>query len=462
MDGGVAAARAAPEARWRAVAKPVRWGLGLFLILLLYDGALRKWAFPGFEQVLFIAKDALLLGVIAYALLNRPRQINASMPSGVRMLLLLYAGWVLLQAGNWHLPNLLVGIWGVKAHLLYAGLILLLPLAFRDLSQLYRWLVKAYPWVVVPVCAVAFLQLASPGDSFLNASLKGGTEGQAVFGESNLVRVTGTFSYISGMSSFVQTSVLLGMGLFLAGARSRSFLVGLGFALAALPVTGSRSVIVVSAIAALVMLSGAVAARVIGTKSAVRILMVGFMLGVLSIFAQDDAWVALQQRAERAGDAGTRFTDPVTNAFTFLDVAGAIGFGAGSANLGAPAFVKDLAPFSWLPVGNRFEAESGRLVLELGALGWVLSMAMRIALLAWALKLALKGRTRVVRLSGVLALPVMALGVYVGNGVFAPPIGASYYWFCVALLAMAQFEHRRALEQRARLRAERQLTAGSV
>jgi hypothetical protein len=432
----------------------IRWGLGLFLLLLIYDGALRKWVLPSAEQLLFIAKDALLLGLLVYALLNRPRQINASMQPAAWTLLLLYAAWVLLETGNLNLPSVLVGIWGLKAHLLYASLILLLPLAFGNLDDLFRWLVKAYPWVVVPVCALAFVQLASPADSFINQSLKGGTEGTAYFGEEGLVRVTGTFSYISGMGAFVQATTLLGMGLFLAGARSRLFLIGLGFALAALPATGSRGVIVVVATSAVIMLFAAVASRLTGTRMAIRIVLVMAILGAISLQTQDAAWVALQQRAEGSRADEGRFLTAFTNAFRYFDVAGYFGFGSGSANLGSAALVKDVTPFSWLPVGNRFEEESGRVVLELGMFGWLLSLAMRVALFFWSIKLAVAGRTRTVRVAAVLALPVMALGVYQGNGVFAAPVGVSYFWFCVALLAMAQFAHRQALVQRARLRAQ--------
>lgn len=299
-----------------------------------------------------------------------------------------------------------------------------------------------------PLCNWPHLQ-----NSFINQSLKGGTEGTAYFGEEGLVRVTGTFSYITGMASFVQATTLLGMGLFLGGARSRLFLIGLGFAMATLPATGSRSVIVVAAFSAVVMLFAALASRLIGTRMAIRIVVVLAILGAISLQTQDAAWVALQQRADQASyDASQRTFSAFTNAFSLFDTAGFFGFGSGSANLGSPALAKGLAPFSWLPAGLNFEEESGRLVLELGMFGWLISLAMRVSLFFWSAKLALNGRTRTIRLAGVLALPVMALGMYVGNGVFAPPVGATYYWFCVALLAMAQYEHRQALLQRARLK----------
>lgn len=440
-----------------AAAKHIRLGLFLFLFLLIYDGALRKWVLPSAEQILFIAKDALLLGLLVYALLNRPRQINASMQPAARTLFLLYAAWVLLEMGNLNLPSVLVGVWGLKAHLLYASLILLLPLAFSNLNDLLRWLVKIYPWVVIPVSALAFVQLASPPSSFINQQVRGGMEMISYFGESGLVRVTGTFSYISGLTSFVQATTVLGIGLFLCGIRSKPFLIALGFALAALPATGSRGVIAVAAASAVIMLFAALAARLIGTRLAVRLVVSIVVLGAISLQTQEAAWVALQQRAEisaaTAGDSGRAFT-AFTNAFNFFDVAGVFGFGSGSANLGSPALATGVAPFSWLPAGIFFEEESGRLVLELGMFGWLFSLAMRVALFFWSAKLAVNGRTRSVRVAAVLALPVMALGMYVGNGVFAPPVGATYYWFCVALLAIAQYEHRQALLQRAQLRAE--------
>ncbi|MBI5430572.1 MAG: hypothetical protein HY938_08965 [Nitrosomonadales bacterium] len=439
----------------------VRLGLGLFLLLLIYDGALRKWVLPGAEQILFIAKDALLFGLLVYAMLNRSRQKNVAMQPAARVLFVLYAGWVLLESGNFNLPGILVGIWGLKAHLLYASLILLLPLAFSNLDDLFRALVKIYPWVVVPVCALAFVQLAAPADSFINQQVRGGMDMISYFGESGLVRITGTFSYITGMAAFVQVTTVLGVGLFLGGARTRLFLVGLGFALAALPATGSRAVIVVAAVSVLMMLIAALASRLIGMRMTIRTVAVIAILVAISLQAQDAAWVALQQRAESAaetfGDTGRVFT-AFTNAFGFFDVAGLFGFGSGSTNYGAFAFVTDAAPFSWLPAGIYFEEESGRLVLELGMLGWLFSQAMRIALFFWSVRLAMKGLTRAARVAGVLALPVMALGMYHGNGVFAPPVGASYYWFCVALLAMAQFEHKQAWAERARLRG-RQLQA---
>ena len=37
------------------VDRTLKVGLGVFLLLVLYDGALRKWVFPEIERIIFIA-----------------------------------------------------------------------------------------------------------------------------------------------------------------------------------------------------------------------------------------------------------------------------------------------------------------------------------------------------------------------------------------------------------------------
>jgi hypothetical protein len=431
--------------------------LGMLLALLIYDGAIRKWLLPDAEQVVFIAKDALLALMLAIWVLQwggRPRP--ASMPPAVRLLVVVYAWWVVLEMFNPNLPNFLVGLWGVKSHLLYAGLLFLLPVAYARLEDLFRVLARLYPWLVIPACSLAFAQLLSPSDSILNEQVAGANAALAYFGESGLVRVSGPFSYISGMAAFVQICALLGLALYLGGARSRLFLVGLGFALASLPVTGSRAVIAVVVVGAVLTLAGAAAAKLVGLATVARAVTVMVILGAISLYTQDAAWDALAQRTMSSRQDENRLITAFTNAFTFFDEAGLTGFGTGAANLGSVALAGDTAPYSWLPNSIGFEEESGRIVLELGIVGWAISLSMRIGLLFWAAFLILRGRSHEARLAGVVALPLMALGVQQGNGVFATPLANTYYWFCVAMMAMARHQERQLKAERARALREQQ------
>lgn len=430
--------------------KDVRWGLGLVLFLMLYDGALRKWLLPGSEQIVFILKDLVLVALLVYVVALKALQLNFRMHSMVVAFLFLYGMWVVLQMANPRVPNILVAIWGLKAHLLYIVMILVLPKAFRNLDDVFRVLTKIYPMMVVPVCTLAFFQIASPADGFINLSIQGDTEAISYFGEAELVRVTGTFSYISGMAAFVQVSALLGFGLFLGGVRSRGFLLGFATVLATLPATGSRGVLVSVIASIFIMIFVATYSRLITLGTMLRVVVVTAILLTISVVVQSEVWIALVQRSfgDAAGDEYRIFT-AFTNAFDYFDVAGFFGFGAGSANLGAPALAGDVVAFSWLPVGGVFEEESGRIVLELGVIGWIFSLALRVALLFWAMGLVTTAVAHSGRMAVVIALPTMAYGVWVGNGVFAVPLAASYFWFCVALLAMAQFEKTLAVSRRA-------------
>ena len=420
-----------------------RWLIGLLVFLLIYDGSIRKWLLPGAEQLVFVAKDVLLVTALFLWLVLRGGKAPARLHPWARLFFALYAYWVLLRVFSTSLPNLAVGLWGVKSHLLYASVLLFLPLAYPKLEDLFAVLEKIYPWVVVPVCSLAFAQVLAPADSFLNQQVKEGTEGIAYFGEAGLVRVSGPFSYLSGMAAFVQCTCMLGLALYLGGARSWLFLVGLGFAFAALPVTGSRAVVTVVLAGAVVLLLGAKASGLIGLKTVVRVVLVMVVLGATSLYTQEDTWRAFSQRVEGSRADEGRSITAFTNAFDFFDVAGLTGFGTGVANLGAVALAGSVVPFSWLPFGGNFEEESGRLVIELGIIGWALSLAMRVALLSWAVALSISGTCRSSRLAGVFALPFMGLGVHQGNGVFAAPLLAVFYWFCVSLMAMARRQDQR-------------------
>lgn len=425
----------------------IHLALLIFLILLIYDGAIRKWLLPSNEQLVFVAKDMLLFTTFVITGFVSKRNSQTKFTTAAKILFGLYALWTVLEMFNFTLPNLLVGVWGVKAHLLYASLIVLVPLAFQRLNNIYLALIKIYPWIVGPVVLLSLLQVASPAYDVINQHVRGGIEGQAYFGDASLVRVTGTFSYVSGMTAFVQASVLLGVGLYFHGARSKIFLIGVAIALLALPVTGSRGVIVVVTVALGLMLISAVFAGRVLAKQAFKAVLVFAVCVFISLNSQTDAWQALQQRAESSHEDQNRVLTTFTNAFEYFDSAGIVGFGTGSANLGSAALVGDVDIFSWLPAGMGFEEESGRVVIELGILGWLISLLMRLCFLLWAIDLLRKGSSSDVRTAGIIALPVTAFGFYAGNGVFAVPLAAVYYWFCIALLAMAEYETRQSLRR---------------
>jgi hypothetical protein len=204
-------------------------------------------------------------------------------------------------------------------------------------------------------------------------------------------------------------------------------------------------VLAIAVMGSLIMIAAATVAGLLRPGRGALLLAVGAVAFFISAVFLDVIWQAIWQRVTDNVEEGQgRVFTSFTNAFQHFEVAGALGFGTGAANLGAPALAPDVAPFSWLPIGNQFEEESGRIVLELGIIGWVIGTLLRVAVLGWAIQLLVTGRTRMVRLAAVLALPFAALALYQGQGVFAPTYHAVVFWFGVALLAMAEGEQRQA------------------
>src|SRR5687767_1812518 len=91
--------------RWRQAVQ-------LALVVLVLEGAIRKWLLPGAQDLIYFAKDALLLAAYAGFWAERGRRGRAWKPRepflfGVLTLAMLFG---LLQVFNPELPNLLVGL----------------------------------------------------------------------------------------------------------------------------------------------------------------------------------------------------------------------------------------------------------------------------------------------------------------------------------------------------------------
>ncbi len=231
--------------RWRTAVQ-------LVMLLLVLEGAIRKWLFPGAQDLVYLAKDVLLVGVYLGFLRDRA-QLRYRPPTFPTLYTALGLGALLglLEIFNPRLPNLLVGVFGFKAYFLYVPLVLVLPAAFPSDRELVVFL-RRYILLSIPVGLLGVVQFFSPASSPLNtyarlddASAYGSGSGYvSTFGSSEYVRVTATFSYISGYSSYLVAITILVLA-YLAAARwrLRRTLVAhaaLGMALLGMLMTGSR------------------------------------------------------------------------------------------------------------------------------------------------------------------------------------------------------------------------------
>lgn len=415
-----------------------RWRLGVqaALVLLVLEGAIRKWLVPGSQDLVYFAKDALLIGCYLGFLTSPARhRVTALVPPAIVACLVGGAAIGALQIFNPTLPNVLVGLLGFKAYFLYAPLLWVLPAAFATDVELARFL-KRYVALAIPVGLLALAQFRSPADSALNVYARG-TAGvyATTFGSSTQVRVTGTFSYISGYSSYVLAVAILVLAV-LAATRWRlkgNWIVygALGLTLLGMLMTGSRGPVFMLVL--LLPLYGWLSvARERDRAPAMGRLLLGLgLVAMLLNYVGSDAIEAFYGRAAGSTDLASRLTTPLVGPINAIEPAGVTGFGIGATHQTAAAVTKNLVPYSWMR-GQMVEDEPGRIMLELGVVGFLLVYFLRFYLVFFALRQVFVLRTPFHR--AVATSCVLFFLAHLPGGIVFNVTAGVFYWFFAGLL----------------------------
>ncbi len=416
-------------ARWRQAVQ-------VAMFLLIAEGAIRKWVFPGAQDVVYFAKDLIFLGAYAGWFAARGR-FPLPRLTALKAPLLVAATYGLIQIFNPRLPTPLVGIFGFKAYFWYVPLIVVIPDAFRDDRELARFL-KRYVLTAIPVGLLGVAQFFSPSSSPLNTYARAAEDVGYVstFGSSSFVRVTSTFSYITGYSSYLFAVTILLLGILATiqwrFRRNLMFYVALGMTMLGILLTGSRGPLVLLVAAFPFYWWLAVAReRGAGATFSRLILAVGLVAMLISYTATDAVDAYLGRAAGGASDMAGRLVLPFEEPFDTLPQSGLFGYGIGATHQTAAAVVKDRIPYSWLD-GLEVEGEPGRIMLELGLPGFLLFYFLRLYLALLALRQARSLRT-IFHRSVATASFLFFLAQLPGSIVFDVTTDV-YHWFFAGLL----------------------------
>src|SRR5262249_19009476 len=179
------------------------WQRALFgvFVLLVFEGALRKWAFPGAQAQIYLVKDAILLAAYLGFLLDSRRKRPEPKGIGlIKIILIVSFVWSCIEVLNPNSPSILVGLMGLKLYFLYVPVAFILPHAIKSREHLLP-LIRRYIIMAIPVAVLGFIQIAAGPASSLNvyvAQSEDAPTALAYFGKQDFVRTSGTFSYISG------------------------------------------------------------------------------------------------------------------------------------------------------------------------------------------------------------------------------------------------------------------------
>jgi hypothetical protein len=334
---------------------------------------------------------------------------------------------------------------GLKAYFLYAPIAFILPYAIRTRDTFDR-LIKWYVLLAIPVAILGFIQTIAGPESFLNTYVGQSDDaaGAVRFGRENqLVRATGTFSYISGYAVYLIFIAFLAIAYnFARNWRIKNNilpLISLTLIIGAMFTTGSRGPVYILIASVPIMSCLALMTGALSIKAAGRLVILLAFIGIAALSISSRAFNAFQERALGASDSTfERLLGPLVEMTKAISEAPLLGFGTGTAQAAAVAIMgSDWA--SWLQ-GLVLETEMARVVVEIGVIGWILVYGLRMLIVVYALRSLWLFKDPAYRSFGIVLSIYLALAM-IGNITFDPTANF-YFWSAFGLvLVMRSLEH---------------------
>jgi hypothetical protein len=406
------------------------------LVLVILEGVLRKWVLPQATQLIYFLKDFVLLGAYLRYFSSRNLSRFTIRQDIVHVLLILIFLWCLPQIWNPSLGSPIIGFLGFKNYFFYVPLIGILPSLFCSVEELYRF-IRTYLFILIPVGLLAIAQFFAPPDSPLNVYAWGDSGPDVVLGGNNQsVRVTGSFSYITGYTTYLTLCLALLMPLLSINQIPFWQWVTIAeFLLIAITsfMTGARGLISTS----LLFFIGYFIIEGIGNLAGVyqnlKKLVIPVLMSIVIIqwrfqSAIDSFWV----RVTSNNDMSSRITDTFIEPFINFKFKEFDGYGIGS-TFQANEIIRKLLS---LPQGELipvyYEGEPGRIALEIGPIGFLLWYGLRIVFLIVQWNIHCKLKCPLLRRLALSIFLIQLLNM--ANQTVFNHVANLYYWFLNGLM----------------------------
>lgn len=401
----------------------------LYTHLWILEGAFRKWV-PGTDEIMYFARDGLVVIAIVYAALRFPLREPKKAAALFWLPVLALCIWALSAAafGDTTVAVVLVGI---RAYV--APFLLLYIVWSNELSEVWVRILRIVLFYAPIEAGLVVVQVLSPLASPINAAAGGG---EGTFTTSDgIARATGTFTFTQGLTAYATLAVGITVACMLSRifvARMVLVVVALASCIVMIAVSGSRGLVLTAALVCVVVVVHKLPAVRRGDMwrlAAIAAVALLSWLAVQTFLAQAlEAFEARFENAAKSEDPVLRLADSglgfIVEPFRFL------GAGAG---VHSQAGIAVGSNSSWL------EDEPRRWTAELGILGYVLSL-LSVVLGVALLVAALVGRRRWDSLVSGLAA-VLGSQLLIGSITGTP---SSQGAFAVAAAAMISLRYHLA------------------
>jgi hypothetical protein len=369
--------------------RAVRALIWTYLVLLLIEGALRKWALPRFSDPLLIIRDPVVLAIYFFALRARvfPGNVYVVVLGVIGLLSMLVSIAILYS----YIPLkviLLVTAYGFRSDFLHLPLIFLMANVFdlEDVKKIGRWTLL----VMIPMAVLMVLQFKASPDSFINKTV-GLSEATQLETAGGKIRPPATFSFISGPVFYLSAAAAF----IIYGALSKGvykrwlLLASAGALLIGVSVSGSRAcvlavILVVMAILVVLVVRPSAVNKIVGTVLAIVI--VGLIASRLPFFKEgvgvlSERFTTSAEAAETTVVGGLieRVVQEFTEPFTYIPRMPLTGYGLGLGTAGGARFLTGqgallLSENEW----TRILAESGP-ILGFAFLFWRIALMVKLS-----------------------------------------------------------------------------------
>lgn len=213
-------------------------GIWAYFLLLIFEGALRKWVFPGLATPILIIRDPLAIWLIYKSW--RAGILSANIYLTIMICISILGFFTAIFLGH---KNFAVAVFGTRIFVLHFPLIFIISQVFkeRDVIKLGKVLLA----LSIPMTILVALQFYSPQSAWVNRGIGGDAEGGGFSGAMGFFRPPGTFSFTTGLVQFYSlVAAFIMFFVFKPQQIKQSLLIGAAIALLiALPLSISRTLL---------------------------------------------------------------------------------------------------------------------------------------------------------------------------------------------------------------------------
>ncbi len=173
----------------------IKQGIWVYYILIIFEGALRKWFLPGLADPLLVIRDPIAIWLVFSSLKHGVLSSNIYLNAVVIIGLVgLYTG---IFVGH---GNVVVALYGARILLLHFPLIFVIGRVFNrdDILKMAKFTL----YLSIPMALLISMQFYSPQSAWVNRGLAGDIAGAGFAGSGDFFRPPGTFSFTIGNTLF--------------------------------------------------------------------------------------------------------------------------------------------------------------------------------------------------------------------------------------------------------------------